>query len=254
MLSHIFKFLLIELAIFAGILAMTKSDLLYDLSAPEPLTAAIAGDLQELSYDRLYTIDHKMKHWFPIETEDGKRGSLMWPDEPYGPFIILVDHQEDILREKTDFQGRAIRCLGKCLTENFLIEMFPVVESLEKAYPEYKKKYDMLPSVLIDTTQQPQGLKGYINKTKIYWSVFAFCLSLGGFLLIRAILKEWDESPKTGLLSPSSATADYGEQVISLRLIAMTSHEPLVPRREPPKKIIRTVDQIDQESFFYLRT
>lgn len=184
------RYLLLELLILAIILMMTKGDLFFHLSDPIPLTTELIAKKSNLTYDQMYMIDQPMRYRMDIESVDGsKTATLLWPKSPFGSFLVLTASDNPNINNQSYFSGKLVRCVYKCLPSDMLIEMFSFVESLEKKYPKLKGKYKQLPSIVIDTFDRPKGWEGYFESTKYYWSFFALCLSLGGLLLLRSILK-----------------------------------------------------------------
>ncbi len=195
MLKNLIKFLFVETIIFALIIGLTKGELIFNVSDSQTLTPELIKSSHNISYDKNYIIEHPMKYLIPIESEDGtKVMSLIWPTEPFGRFLILAASQSEDINTQTHFEGRLVRCIYKCLPNEISIEMFPFVEMIEKQFPKLKGKYSQLPSIIIDTTVVPNGLKGYFYHTKLYWSVFAFCLTLGGFWMLKTVITGKDIS------------------------------------------------------------
>ena len=189
MLKNIFKFLAIELLIVLVILGLTKDQLLFHTSHVEPLTEELIKKVSNLDYNQYYNIDHPMRYLINIESEDtNTQGTLLWPTEPFGRFLLLIPGQSEELKKQQNFSGRLIRCIYKCSPSNMYIEMFGFVEMIENHYPKLKGKYSKLPSIIFDTSQQPGGIKAYFTDTHYYWIGFSFTLTLGGIWLLKKIL------------------------------------------------------------------
>lgn len=190
MVKSIFKFILFECLVLLSILLATKADLSFHLAPELHLTGKTLEKTSNLKYDRLYLVDHPMRYRIDIESEDKTlNGTLLWPTEPLGPILVLTDSQDKDLNQQTQFKGKLVRCIYKCTVSGMYIEMFQFVEGLEKKYPKLKGKYKKLPSLILNTLEEPQGFRGYLQITRFFWAGFAFSLTLGGLFLLRSILK-----------------------------------------------------------------
>lgn len=195
-MKSIIRYILAEIFILAVIVMSTKGDLMFNISKPVQLTPELISKKANLTYDQLYIIDHPMRYRLDIESEDKEHSAaLIWPQSPFGSLLVLTPSDNSNLNNQTRYSGRLVRCVYKCLPTDMLIEMFSFVETLEKKFPTLKGKYSKLPSIILDTYQQPGGWKKYFQLTRYYWSFYAFALTFGGLLLLRSILKKPYRTP-----------------------------------------------------------
>lgn len=189
--KNVIRYILAEILILVVLVMSTKGDLMFHISEPIPLTAELISKKANLTYDQLYTIDHPMRYRLNIESEDGEHNAtLVWPQSPFGSFFILTSSENPDLNTQTQFAGRLVRCVYKCLPDDMLIEMFSFVDTLEKKFPTLKGKYSKLPSIILNTYEQPGGWKTYFELTRYYWSFYAFALIFGGVLLLKSVFKK----------------------------------------------------------------
>lgn len=172
------------------ILGLTKESFVRNTKEIQQLTHTLAKQTSKLSYDQLYSIDQPMHYRIDIDSEDGKtHATLLWPQAPYEQFLILVPYQSEELNTQTEFEGQLVRCVYKCTPGDMVIEMFPLVEMLENAYPTLKGKYSKLPNKIFNTDVTSHGWQGYFKESKIYIIIFSVMALAGIGYFIKSAIK-----------------------------------------------------------------
>lgn len=187
MFKNILKFCFFEGLILFVIVGLTYSDLIFNFLGPVRITDEQASQVQTLSFSKNYQIKHAMRFSLSIESENGgEKATLLWPQEPFSRFLIFVPNQDPELNSKKNFNGRLVKCIHNCATQNSILDMDAFVAHIEKQFPNYKGKFTQLPSIILNTAIQPNGLKGYLNQTKDFWVIYAICLLIGIIFLVMS--------------------------------------------------------------------
>ena len=189
MFKGILKFFFFELIILLIILGLTYSDLLFHFEGAQKITSDEANHISKLNQSNNYEINQPMSFLINIESENGgEKVALLWPMEPFSQFLVLSDKTPTQLFRQQKFQGKLVPCIHKCSTKNMMLDMDAYVERIEKQFPQYKGKFNQLPSFILNTTEFPGGFSGYIQQTKDFWIIFALCVLIGGIILIMSFV------------------------------------------------------------------
>lgn len=173
----------------------TKGDYHFNTAPVERIDSDMLRSSTHYSYFQYYEMHTPLQFRLDIANEDSKRGTLLWPQEPYSKVLILTDRTDDAINHETVFKGRLVNCLYKCLPSNMPIVMDDFVDMITTMMPQYKDKENsrLLPTLIFDTIDKPRGIKYYLKLKQYHFMAVGLAFLLGVGLMVWDLVKKMRE-------------------------------------------------------------
>lgn len=191
MLVRLLKYLFLPFLVFLIVFAISYHEFVFHTSSLQEMTSEMALSSKNFSFDRYYKIDHPMQYKVEITNRDQTQyATLLWPEEPYSNFLILVPKHDPTLDTQSVFTGRVSLCLYKCFPNDMLIMMDDFTALILNKFPQYKKEYSKLPQYVFNTAVQPQGIRFYLKEYGVHYTIVIVATLLALILFVKNEMKK----------------------------------------------------------------